>query len=105
MISKLDRATLAAYATAWARWRHAEAQLAKAGAVVTTPNGYAVASAYVAVANKAMALLAARAAELGLTPNGRTRVQTLADVRAKAADPIEMIFKQQQQARQSDGPH
>jgi P27 family predicted phage terminase small subunit len=79
----LDRALLAAYCAAFARWRLAERTLAEmaereplAGALtIKTVSGNAIQNPVLGVANKAARDMASFAAELGLTPVSRIRLQ------------------------------
>ena len=45
------------------------------GAMVKSPNGYPMQSPYVAVANRPVDIMVRIAAELGMTPSFRTRIQ------------------------------
>lgn len=88
VLATVDRAALAAYCVAYARWVEAEAQVAKLGTIVKTSNGNLIQNPYLAVANRAMEQMTKLAAEFGMTPSSRSRVQvaepdsvpTLADV-------------------------
>jgi P27 family predicted phage terminase small subunit len=91
VISRVDRAVLALYCQAWARWVEAERQLAKNGAVAETPNGLAVQSVYMQIANRAMEQVRRYAAELGLTPAARTRVRAQPVEREKSL--AEILFE------------
>ena len=75
VMTAVDRAVLALYCQAYARWVEAEKQLAKPEALTdTTPNGMTVMSAWLTIANKAMDQVKRYGAELGLTPASRTRI-------------------------------
>lgn len=96
LISKLDRASLALYCQAWARWVWAERQLQRAqataeaamaaaeaagkeytggdGITVPTPNGHMTYSPHWVVANKAMEQVHKYLASFGLDPASRGRV-------------------------------
>jgi P27 family predicted phage terminase small subunit len=78
VISKLDRATLATYCTAWQRWVEAEEQLKKHGPVVKSPSGFPIQNPYLAICNKAIEQLTKLSAEFGLTPSSRTRISATA---------------------------
>jgi len=69
-----DRAALAAYCQAWARWIEAEEQLKKTPALLKTPSGYVQQSPWLSVANKQLELMGRFMAELGLTPTARERL-------------------------------
>jgi len=75
LLTRLDRAGLACYCRQWARWVQAEEMLRRHGAVVRSPNNYPIQSPYLAVANKAMAMLTTMLSEFGMTPAARTRIR------------------------------
>lgn len=74
VLTVCDRAILAAYCQAWARWVEAERRLAETPPLLKTPSGYVQQSPWLAVANKQMELMARAMAELGLTPSARSRL-------------------------------
>lgn len=74
VLTLADRAALAAYCQAWARWVEAEEQLAKTPRLLKTPSGYVQQSPWLSVANRQMELMGRFMAELGLTPAARARV-------------------------------
>lgn len=96
LISKLDRAALALYCQAWARWVWAEEQLQRHvalaqsqqaeavengvfyeggdGYTVPTPNGHMTYSPHWVIANKAMEQVNKYMASFGLDPASRGRV-------------------------------
>jgi P27 family predicted phage terminase small subunit len=82
VLSKTDRAALAAYCQAYGRWQQAEAALAlmsardnvTKGLMIKTTNGNAVQNPLVGTANKAMADMVRYAAEFGMTPSARSRI-------------------------------
>jgi P27 family predicted phage terminase small subunit len=75
VVTVVDRAALAAYCVAYARWADAEAQVTKLGTVVKTANGNLIQNPYLAVANRAMDQMMKAAGEFGMTPSSRSRVQ------------------------------
>ncbi len=77
MITAVDRAALAAYCQAWARWVQAEEEMQKPEfqMVETTDKGYAHVNPWFQVATQAMKQMKAFASEFGLTPASRTRIQ------------------------------
>jgi len=77
LLSKIDRAALAAYCQAWATWIEAQAALRKHGVIVKSPNGYFMQSPYLAVANKAFEQMRLMLAEFGMSPSSRTRVHAI----------------------------
>ena len=74
VISTTDRAALAAYCQAWARWVEAEEKLQETPMLIRTPSGYAQQSPWLSIANKQMELMGKYMAELGLTPVARARL-------------------------------
>lgn len=84
ILSKVDRAILAAYCQAFARWEIAETKLAElrageltdefGGLLVETKQGNIIQHPLAGVANRAMDLMAKYATDLGLTPSARSRV-------------------------------
>lgn len=74
VLSTTDRAALAAYCQAWARWVEAEEQLKKTPPLLKTPSGYVQQSPWLSIANKQLEIMGRYMAELGLTPSARRRV-------------------------------
>ena len=75
LYSEVDRAALAMYCSAWARWVAAERKIAELGSLVrTTDKGYEHQSAWVSISNKAADQLRKMIAEFGLSPAQRSRV-------------------------------
>lgn len=87
LMTRLDRAALAAYCQAWGRWRAAEQALARmaardattAGLMIRTKSGNLIQNPLVGTANKAMADMIRYAAEFGITPSARTRIRAESD--------------------------
>jgi P27 family predicted phage terminase small subunit len=79
VLTEADRATLLAYAVAYARWVEAEAAMAKPDftMVASTDKGYQHVSPWFTVANTALKQLRAFAVELGLTPASRSRIKAV----------------------------
>jgi P27 family predicted phage terminase small subunit len=83
LLSKIDRAALAAYCQAYGRWMQAERAIAKmaandkltGGLLIKTTNGNAIQNPLVGTANKAMADMVRYAAEFGMTPSARSRIE------------------------------
>lgn len=76
----LDVQALAAYCQAYGRWAEAERTLAKmkneaGGLIIKTTSGNLIQNPLVGVANKAMADMVRYAAEFGMTPSARSRVE------------------------------
>ena len=79
VLTTVDRTALAAYCVAYARWVEAEAQVRKLGLVVKTAAGNLIQNPYLSIANRAMEQTIKLAAEFGMTPSSRSRVQTADD--------------------------
>jgi len=97
ILTRLDRATLAAYCQAYERWRTAERTLAEMaqrdqlthGLMIRTTNGNPIQNPIVGIANKAAADMVRYAAELGITPSARSRIHAEAQ---DSQDPAEEFF-------------
>jgi P27 family predicted phage terminase small subunit len=74
VLSTIDIAALAAYCECWSRWRDAERNIAKYGAVIKTPTGYPIQSPYVSIATKAIEQMRRFLSEFGMTPASRSRI-------------------------------
>lgn len=82
LLSIIDRAALAAYCQAYARWvlaeqaisRMAEKDLLTGGLLIKTSNGNAIQNPLVGTANKAAADMVRYATEFGMTPSARSRI-------------------------------
>jgi P27 family predicted phage terminase small subunit len=92
MLTRLDRAQLAAYCQAYADWVEAEEKLAKFGKVIMSPKktttrrakdgseivessgGYPIQSPYLAIRNKSLEQIHKFATEFGLSPSSRSRI-------------------------------
>ena len=85
ILSEIDGGALAVVCMAMARWRDAEESLAKYrakdpqqfGLMTATTNGNKVQSPLVGTANKAMNDYLKAAAEFGMTPSARSRIESL----------------------------
>ena len=88
LVSELDRAALAAYCQAWARWVEAEEALRQYGVVIKSPSGFPMQSPFLAVANKALEQMRWTLVEFGLTPASRTKVHAEAPA---ADDPLDEL--------------
>jgi P27 family predicted phage terminase small subunit len=75
LLTSVDRAALAAYCSAYARWADAETKIQELGAVTTTDKGNIIQSPWVGCANRAMELMHKFLTEFGLTPSSRSRLQ------------------------------
>lgn len=74
LLTSVDAAALALYCESFARWHHANQQVAKFGPVVKTPNGFPVQSPFLGIANKAQEQMTRLLVEFGMTPSSRTKV-------------------------------
>jgi P27 family predicted phage terminase small subunit len=91
LVSKIDRAALSMYCTAWGRHVEAEnkiRELGEDGLVGVTPNGFQVQSAWVNISNKAMEQCMKYLSEFGMSPSARSRV-TPADLQPGLFDGTE----------------
>jgi len=77
LVTKVDRAALAAYCQAWGRWVEAEEHLTTEATIFKSPSGYPVLSPWWVVANKAMDQMHAFLTEFGLSPASRSRVHAI----------------------------
>jgi len=74
LISNLDRAALAIYCDAYARWVEASDNIQQFGLILKSPNGFPIQSPYLAILNKAIEQMRAFVVEFGMTPASRSRV-------------------------------
>lgn len=86
LVTEIDRAALAAYCQAWARWIEAEEKIRTDGMVITTDKGNLIQSPYVGIANQSMKQMRAFLVEFGMTPSSRSKVSTPAE---DESDPYE----------------
>ena len=77
VITRLDRATLAAYCQAYGRWVEAEKKLKDTPGILKMPSGYIQMNPWLTIATKQMELMQRFAVELGMTPSSRSRVETV----------------------------
>ena len=82
LLATIDTDALLSYCNAWARWRAAEAHLAKHGQIIAAPSGYPVQSPYLAIADKALARMQAFQSEFGMSPSARSRVSVKSPAKA-----------------------
>lgn len=83
LLTRIDRAALAAYCQAYGRWVQAEQAVAKMaerdmltnGLMIKTTNGNAIQNPLVGTANKAMLDMLRIASEFGMTPAARARIE------------------------------
>lgn len=75
LLTQIDRAALAIYCQAWARWVKAEGQVARHGEVVKSAAGNVMQNPYLSIANRAMKQMQLMARELGMTPSARSQIR------------------------------
>lgn len=88
LLTEIDRAALAGYCQAWARWIEAEKKIADDGMTIETDKGNLIQSPYVGIANQSMKQMRAFLIEFGMTPSSRSRVSVPT---ADAGDPYEQF--------------
>ncbi|HVB67962.1 MAG TPA: phage terminase small subunit P27 family [Acetobacteraceae bacterium] len=91
LITKLDRAVVAGYCQAWARWIECERMLEQTGLVVKAPSGYPMYSPYLAAANKALDQMRQLSEQIGLSGSARSRIR--AGEPAGQTDPAETFLR------------
>lgn len=76
LITKVDRAALAAYCQNWARWIEAEEAMRADDhqMIVYTDKGYPVVSPWLGIAERAMKQMRTFLTEFGMTPSSRSRL-------------------------------
>ena len=74
VLTETDADALAAYCEAFTTWRQATQKVRQGGMVVVRPDGVAVVSPWVKVAQEAMTQLRALLIEFGMTPSARSRI-------------------------------
>lgn len=86
LMTELDRAALAAYCQAYGVWAQVERAVGKLqaggelnGLLMKTTNGNVIQHALLGIANKARSDVVRYAAEFGMTPSARSRVQANPD--------------------------
>lgn len=98
-LTEVDRAALAAYCDAYGRWAQAtraisamaEKDPVTRGLLIKTSNGNAIQNPLVGVANKAASDLVRYAAEFGMTPSARSRINAEGH-KAEAEDEAAKFF-------------
>ncbi|WP_422028793.1 phage terminase small subunit P27 family [Roseovarius sp.] len=91
ILTLADRAALAAYCQAYARWVEAEEKLAETPTLLKTPNGHVQQSPWLSVANKQLELMGRYMPELGLTPSARRRIDMPLGADPEPVDKIEFV--------------
>ena len=88
VLTKVDRAALAAYCQAYGRWVEAEEKMKETPVMLKTPSGYVQQSPWMSVANKQLELMGRFMTELGMTPAARSRVQIAENA---AEEPVTIV--------------
>ncbi|MEQ9314834.1 MAG: phage terminase small subunit P27 family, partial [Henriciella sp.] len=91
VLTVADRAALAAYCQAYARWVEAVEKLKTTPMLLKTPSGYAQQSPWLSIANKQLELMGRYMSELGLTPAARRRLDLPETGMAEPIMKIELV--------------
>lgn len=75
LLTRIDRAALAAYCQAWSTWVLASKQVEDEGITLTTEKGYVYPHPAVGVRERAMEQMRRFMVEFGMTPSSRSRVK------------------------------
>ena len=94
ILTGVDRAALAAYCQAWARWVSAEKQVARQGQILVSGNGGSYINPALNAASMALKELLAFTIQLGMTPSARSRLKV--EKPAKEKSLAEVLFDQAQ---------
>jgi P27 family predicted phage terminase small subunit len=86
LLTAVDRAALAGYCAAWARWVAAEEHLEKDGVIIVGAMGGTVRNPWLIVATQSLDLVRKFAVEFGMTPSSRSRIHV--DTPTKPSDPF-----------------
>ena len=89
VMTDLDKAALAMYCQAWARWVEAEEMVTKYGIVLMAADGNLKTSPYLHAAHNAINQLIKLAAEFGMTPSSRSRIHAAPPAKD---DPLDEFF-------------
>jgi P27 family predicted phage terminase small subunit len=74
LLTKVDRAAIAAYCDAYGRWTEALGKLHEKGLLVKAPSGYPILNPYLSIINSALDQMRKFLTEFGMTPSSRTRI-------------------------------
>jgi len=74
LLTKVDHAAMTAYCQVWSRWREAEANIVKFGAVIVGKLGLPMVSPYLRIANECLKQMRLYLVEFGMTPASRSRI-------------------------------
>ena len=90
LLTKLDMATLAAYCYAYAEWKEASEGVERDGFTIKTNAGNVIQNPYLGIKHTAAAFMLKMAAEFGMTPVSRSRLQI--EDNPKDFDPMEELL-------------
>jgi P27 family predicted phage terminase small subunit len=74
LLTRVDRAAIAAYCDAYGRWTEAASKLSEKGLLVKAPSGYPILNPYLSIINSALDQMRKFLTEFGMTPSSRTRI-------------------------------
>lgn len=107
VLTSVDRAVLAVYCQAWARWVEAEQMIDLHGQTTTNDKGVAYLSPWLTAAISARKDVAGFAAQLGMTPSSRSRLIGFADGqqtgKAKKETMAERLFREATEKQKAQG--
>ena len=93
LLTRADRAALAAYCTAYSRWVTAERQVQRLGTIVKSPEkNFPMKSPYLTVADQALETMRKFMVEFGLTPSSRSRIRVPEN--SRAGDEFDAFLKE-----------
>ena len=95
LLTRVDRAALAAYCQAWARFVEAQRVLDEKGMTFETNNGYVSQRPEVTISNKMWQVIKSYLIEFGLTPASRSRLQVKSE--KDEADPFEAFLSRRRE--------
>jgi P27 family predicted phage terminase small subunit len=97
LLTKLDRNILAGYCAAFAMWQETQEVLSKQGTVYVSPKGKLEIRPEMEVAKTIGEMMQRFAAELGLTPTSRARMNLPKE--NEEVDPLEEFFREAERER------
>ncbi len=92
LLTQVDKAALAGYCQAYARWKEAEEFLSKHGTIFKTPSGYIPQVPQVSIAQTYLKVMKDFCSEFGLPPAARTRIR-VDTAETTTNDPMEDILR------------
>jgi P27 family predicted phage terminase small subunit len=92
LLTRADRAALAAYCVVYSRWVTAERQVQRLGTIVKSPlKNFPMKSPYLTVADQALETMRKFMVEFGLTPSSRSRIRV--PEASRAADEFDAFLE------------